>query len=171
MGAVGAVWGLAGVFFLIGSAVYRLSFVAYDAFAHPFGWHHWTSLVLVVVFMAFAEGYRGFQQRFSPRVAARARYLRNNPRTLHVMLAPLFCMGFFYATRRRKITSFSVTFGIVVLVVLVRFLSQPWRGIIDWGVVVGLFWGLVSMAAFSVSAFTRQEFPYSPEVPEEGEAG
>jgi hypothetical protein len=125
----------------------------------------------VVVFMAFAEGYRGFQQRFSPRVAARARYLRNNPRTLHVVLAPLFCMGFFHATRRRKITSFSVTFGIVVLVVLVRLLSQPWRGIIDWGVVVGLFWGLVSLAAFSARAFKREELPCSPEVPEEGEAG
>jgi thiamine transporter ThiT len=76
-------------------------------------------------------------------------------------------MGFFYASRRRKITSFSVTSAIIVLIVLVRLLSQPWRGIIDAGVVVGLLWGVISLIIFSLQAFTSKDFSYSPEVPAE----
>jgi hypothetical protein len=166
MGAAGAIWGLTGVFLLLGSAVYRLSPLAAAAFSHDLSWYHWISLALVVLFMAYAEGYRGFQQRFSPRVAARAKYLREHPRALHVLLAPFFCMGYFHATRRRKITSISVTMGIVLLIVLVHFSPQPWRGIIDAGVVIGLVWGLVSLILFSIRAFTSTDFGYSPEVPE-----
>ncbi len=117
--------------------------------------------------MAYAEGYRAFQQAFSPRVAARARYLRDHPNLMHSLLAPLFCMAYFHAQRRRQITSISVTAGIIILVILVRFLEQPWRGIIDGGVVVGLAWGLVSLVVFAYRALTAGTFPYSPEVPEE----
>jgi hypothetical protein len=165
MGVFGAIWGLAGVIVLLGSAVYRLSPIGIDAFSYELLWYHWASLLLFVVFMAYAEGYRGFQQRFSPRVAARARYLMNHPAPLHALLGPLFCMGFFHATRRRKITSFSVTAGIVMLVIMVRFLPQPWRGIVDLGVVVGLAWGLVSLVVFMFQAFASEGFKYSPEVP------
>ncbi len=166
MGICGAIWGLTGVSLLLGSAIYRLTPLAIDAFSYNFSWYHWLSLFLILFFMAYAEGYRGFQKAFSPRVAARALYIKNNPRLLHALLGPFFCMGFFHATRRRKITSFSVTFGIIILIILVRFLAQPWRGIIDAGVVVGLGWGLVSLIIFSYQAFTQKEFRYSPEVPE-----
>lgn len=167
-GTFGAMWGVVGVLLLLGSAVCRLAPLAVDAFAHELAWYHWSGLVLFVLFMAYAEGYVGFQQRFSPRVAARARYLKANPRTIAVLLAPFFCMGYFHATRRRQITSLSLTFGIIILIILVRFLPQPWRGIVDAGVVVGLAWGLLSLLIFSVQAFfLKGEFPYSPEVPEE----
>jgi len=166
LGTFAALWGLAGVSIIIGSAVYRLTPLAVDAFAYALLWYHWAALALIVLFMAYSEGYRAFQQGFSPRVAARARYLRQNPRALHAVLAPLFCMGFFYATTRRKITSISVTLGIIVLVVLVRLLPQPWRGIVDAGVVVGLVWGLAALFVFSFLALTSKAFHYSPEVPE-----
>jgi len=166
MARCGAFWGLAGVVLLLGSAVYRLTPLAVEAFSYPWSWYHWLSFLLILLFMAYAEGYRAFQQAFSPRVAARARYLRDHPNLLHTLLAPLFCMAYFHAPRRRQITSLSVTAGIIILVVLVRFLSQPWRGIIDGGVVVGLAWGLVSLAIFGYQAFTAEDFPYSPEVPE-----
>jgi hypothetical protein len=166
-GAVGALWGLTGVFLLLGSAIFRLSVVAVSAFSHHFFWYHWVSLVIISLLMAYAEGYRGFQQRFSPRVAARARYLNRNPNTIRAVFAPFFCMGFFHATKKRKITSISVTAGIVVLIVLIRLLPQPWKGIIDVGVVVGLVWGLVSLVIFCIQAFTSEVFQYSPEVPED----
>src|SRR5574341_1485783 len=76
MGMIGALWGVSGVLLLLGSAVYRLGPLAVDAFSYDFLWYHWTCLLCVVFFMAYAEGYVGFQQRFSPRVAARARYHR-----------------------------------------------------------------------------------------------
>jgi hypothetical protein len=169
MGIFGAMWGLTGVLLLLGSAVYRLAPLAVDAYSYDLFWYHWLALFMVLLFMTYAEGYRGFQKGFSPRVASRALYLKNNPRLLHVLVAPLFCMGFFHASRRRKITSVSVTSGIIVLIILVRFLAQPWRGIIDAGVVVGLLWGLISLIIFIIQAFSAEEFAYSPDVPEQSE--
>ncbi len=169
IGFVGAVWGLFGVILLLGSATYRLFPLAVDAFSYPLKWYHLISLIVIVLGMAYAEGYRGFQKGFSPRVAARARYLRDEPSPVLVLLAPFFCMGYFHATKRRKITSISLTLGIILLIVLVRFIAQPWRGIIDAGVVVGLVWGIVSLSFFSYRALLSHEFPYLPEVPE-GEA-
>jgi hypothetical protein len=162
----GALWGLAGVLLLLGSAVYRLSPLAIEAFSYDWQWYHWLAFVFMSLFMAYAEGYRAFQQGFSPRVAARARYLRDHPDALHALFAPLFCMAYFHAPRRRQVTSISVTAGIIVLVILVRLLYQPWRGIIDGSVVIGLAWGLVSLAIFGYQAFTSERFGYSPEVPE-----
>jgi hypothetical protein len=166
MGGFGAFWGLAGVVLLLGSAIYRLMPLAIDAFAYDWSWYHWFTFALLIFFMAYAEGYRAFQKGFSPRVAARARYLRDHPNALHAFLAPLFCMAYFHALKRRQIVSLSVTAGIIVLVVLVRLLPQPWRGIIDGSVVVGLVWGLVSLIVFGFQAFTLERFNYSPEVPE-----
>jgi FtsH-binding integral membrane protein len=116
--------------------------------------------------MAYSEGLMGFQRGFSPRVAARARYLRTHPQLHFVVLAPLFCMGFFHATRRRRIMSFALTAGIVALVLAVRLLPQPWRGIVDAGVVVGLAWGLLSLIVFSARALGGADFAASPEVPD-----
>jgi hypothetical protein len=168
LGTVGACWGLAGVGLILGAAIYRLAAVAGEALTGPLEWQHWAICAGVVAFMAYAEGYRGFQQRFSPRCAARARHLRAHARALHVLLAPFFCMGYFHATRRRQIASLSLTAGIVGIVLAVRLLSQPWRGIIDAGVVVGLAWGLLSLLIFGVRALTARELPYTPEFPEPG---
>jgi len=169
LGTLGALWGLSGVLALLVSACIRLWPKAVDAFSQPFFWYHWASLVIFVHGMAYAEGYKGFQKAFSPRTAARARYLRLNPRMVPVILAPFFCMGYFHATKRRKITSISLTLGIIVLIVLVSFVTQPWRGIIDAGVVVGLAWGVVSLLIFSFQALGQEHYRYSPEVPGEGE--
>lgn len=166
MGKFGAFWGIAGVSLLLGRAVISLSGMALAAFSEPFKWYHWVTLVVVLFFMAYSEGYKAFQKGFSPRVAARARYLQQNPKTLHVVLAPLFCMGFIHATKRRKITSICVLAGIVVLILLVRLASQPWRGIIDVGVVVGLTWGLISLWYFTFQAFTNPAFDHPADTPD-----
>jgi hypothetical protein len=162
-----AIWGLAGVVLLLGSAVYRLTPIALEALASDLQSRHWIGLALVLFFMAYAEGYRAFQLGFSPRVAARARYLMTHKEMPHAVLAPLFCMAYFHAVKRRRIVSLSVTAGIIVLIVLVRLLPQPWRGIVDAGVVVGLAWGLVSLLIFGFQALFSDSFPFSPEVPEE----
>lgn len=166
-GTLGAVWGLTGILALLLSAVLRLWPLVEEAFTYPLAWYHRVALLVIALGMAYFEGYKGFQMAFSPRTAARARYLLHNPRPLHIFLAPLFCMGYFYATKRRKVTSISLTLGIISLIVMLRFVSQPWRGIIDLGVVVGLAWGIVSLLAFSIQSLGEDTYPYSPEVPEE----
>ena len=111
---------------------------------------HWLTLAFSVIYMAYAEGYKGFHLGFAPRVVVRARYLANNPRPLHVLLAPLFCMGYIYATRRRQIVSFALTTMIICFVLIARSMPQPWRGILDAGVVVGLSLGVLSIGYFLI---------------------
>lgn len=165
IGSLGAFWGVAGVSLLLSFAVYRLTMVAIDAFAFPFQWYHWLVLFGNVVFMAISEGYQGFQKGFSPRVAARARYLKHNPRLVHVLAAPLFCMGYFFATRKRLIIAYTMPLAIVLLVIIFHQISQPWRGILDAGVVVGLSWGIASLIWFAFEALGAGEFEASAEVP------
>ncbi len=165
MGSIAALWGMTGICLILGSAIYRLSAIAWQTFDHPLDWYHWLALAFSLVFMGVAEGYRGFQQAWSPRVAARVHYLAGNATPLRTLLAPLFCMGFFDIQRKRKIVTYCLTLGIIALVLLVHQLEQPWRGIVDAGVVFGLSWGLVSWLLFTLQAFTCDGFDHSPEMP------
>ena len=127
---------------------------------------HWFALVFSVIYMAYAEGYKGFHLAFAPRVVVRTRYLADNPRPLHVLLAPLFCMGYIYATRKRQILSFALTTMIICFVLIARSMPQPWRGIVDAGVVVGLGLGVLSIAYFLViSSNDPARLTVSAEVP------
>ena len=124
------------------------------------------SLAFSIVYMAYAEGYKGFHRGFSPRVIQRANYLRENPRWHHVLLAPAFCMGYIYATRRRQILSIGLTLVVMGFVVVARQLPQPWRGILDVGVVTGLSLGIMSILYFLLNSLRTPGFiTVSPEVP------
>ena len=165
MGTLGAIWGIGGVSLILVWAIVRLSGIALEGFAFRFAWYHWLALAVIVLFMSYSEGYKGFQRQFSPRLAARARYLRDNPTVMHVLLAPFFCAAFFHTTAKRKVVVYTLTISIVMLVILVRRLDQPWRGIIDFGVVVGLAWGVVTMLIECVKAFFTDTPTVSPELP------
>ena len=129
---------------------------------------HWLALAFSVIYMAYAEGYKGFHLGFAPRVVVRARYLADNPRALHVLLAPLFCMGYIYATRKRQIVSFALTVTIICFVLIARSMPQPWRGILDAGVVVGLSLGVLSIAYFLIiSSIDPARLTISAEVPDD----
>ena len=170
LGLIGVVWGLAGVVFILGYAVVRLVPVTLAAFEQPWQWYHWACLIGFVALMAYSEGYRGFQLAFSPRVAARLKYLYDHPRPRHVLLSPLFCMGYFYMQRRRRIVIYVMTSSIIAMILAVKLLSQPWRGMIDAGVLVGLTWGLVTVLVSTRQAFRATSvnpFPYAPEVPDD----
>ena len=166
LGSIGAAWGLAGIFLLLGSAVYRLTPVAVEAFAFDWELWHWAVFVGNLIFMAVSEGYYGFHRKFAPRVAARARFLKAQGNLRLTVLAPFFCMGYFHAVGRVKLVAYLLTIGIVVLIILVHRTQQPWRGIIDFGVVAGLALGTLSLAYFSLRAMGSDAFPFSPEVPE-----
>jgi len=155
--AVAVLWGVGGVLALVGRATVRLSDYAIEAIEAGLTGGQWAILVGWVAFMAYSEGYRGFQKRFSPRVAARALQLAAEPRPLRLLLAPAFCMGLFHATRRRLIASWVLLISIVLLVLLIRGLEQPWRGVIDAGVVVGLAWGWVATLVSAIRALASGE--------------
>lgn len=153
LGWLAIVWGVGGVLGLLGQAIARLLPRAREALVGRSLSHAELALLAAwVLFSAYTEGYRGFHTRFSPRVVARALHLGRHPRWLHVVLAPAFCMSWFHASRR----GLAVAWGIVVMVggfvALLQRVPQPWRGIVDAGVVVGLALGALSVVYWAARA-------------------
>ena len=147
-------------------AIYRLAPMALALENSPMNLLHWFALIFSVTYMAYAEGYKGFHLGFAPRVISRANYLRNNPRVDHILLAPLFCMGYIYATRKRKLLSIGLTIMIICFILIARILPQPWRGIVDAGVIVGLAIGIASILYFLIIAGKNPDLIHaSAEVP------
>lgn len=163
-GIFGAIWGFAGSVALIGYALWRLTPIAIDSLNYSMNALQWTLLIGNTLFMAYSEGYKGFQLAFSPRLAARSLYLANNPTLVRVLFAPFFVFGYFDAIKKRLIVTYALTAMIVCFIILMGFLDQPWRGILDAGVVVGLFWGLLSMLYFIVIAITADNYDISPDI-------
>ena len=152
MKSVAFFWGIAGVLMLLLFAVYRLAPMAFELTERELTAGQWFTLGFSVIYMAYAEGYRGFHRAFAPRVVVRALHLKNHPEPLHVLFAPIFCMGYIHATRRRQLFSIGLTLAILGFIFLARNLSQPWRGILDAGVVVGLGLGILSICHFTILA-------------------
>ena len=152
MKSIGPIWGVGGVLLLLSFAIYRLAPLAFDLVGVTLTSLQWAALVFSVIYMAYAEGYRGFHLGFAPRVVSRANYLHQHPRPHHVLLAPLFCMCYFHTTRKRQLMSIGLTAMILVFVFIARSLPQPWRGIVDAGVVTGLAIGIASILYFALRA-------------------
>jgi hypothetical protein len=113
----------------------------------------------------YFEGYRAFQLRFCPRVVARALYLTQSPRPVYVALAPLFCMGFFHANRRTLALAWGTTTMVVFFILTFRHVSQPWRGIVDGGVVAALGYGVIALLASFATSLATGKASASAELP------
>ncbi len=161
---VAASWGAGGFIAILILALQKLTPVALDALRHELTTTHWLVLVSNSIFMAYSEGYRGFQCAYSPRLAARALWLYRHADWRQCLVAPLLCMGFLQAPRRRMISAWVLTAMITVLVIVFRSLPQPWRGILDAGVIVGLGWGLLATLAACVQAMLKPGSTVDPEV-------
>ena len=70
------------------------------------------------------------------------------------------------ATRKVLMTSWIVVIMVVLLVMLIRVLDQPWRGIIDAGVVVGLFGGLLSLLWIFLARLGGRPLDFDPAIPD-----
>ncbi|MEM1411954.1 MAG: hypothetical protein AAGH19_06290 [Pseudomonadota bacterium] len=154
-GTLAVAWGVGGFVLLMGFALWRLVPLARESFDYAWGWHHAAVFAINLAFMAWTEGYRGFQQAFSPRFGARCHHLLHHATWGQALLAPLVTMNFICAPRRRVIVAWALTIGIIAVVLLYRQLPQPWRGILDAGVVLGLAWGLISTLVHVVLALRR----------------
>jgi hypothetical protein len=171
LGQLGLVWGLGGVCTMLVSAAVRLAPRAFEPVRDGMSTLEWAAWLGSIAFMAYTEGYKGFQRNFSPRVVARALHLRAHPRPLHVALAPLFCMALFHASRVRLIVAWVVLLGVVTLVTIVRGFPQPWRGIVDAGVIVGLTWGVAAIVVFAVRGLSGRSLPVEPGLPDSPSSG
>ena len=164
LGIIAAYWGLVGVLALLVKAIISLSIMSAEALQFKLTTLQWTLLLGNIAFMAYSEGYMGFQKKFSPRMAARIKHLTHSRNPYELVLAPLFCMAFFNAPKRRIIASYLLLIMIVCLVLAFRLLPQPWRGILDAGVVVGLFWGCISIVWCCYREFVDKHYQGDPEL-------
>lgn len=117
---------------------------------------------LTCLFFAYVEGYKGFHLKFSPLVVKRSFSLNiGTPQgsVLNFLLAPLYSMGLIHATKKRLITSWSVTMGVAALVAMVKRLPGVWRCIMDAGVVVGLSYGSLSILFLYLQSWVQGEPP------------
>jgi hypothetical protein len=164
---LGFYWGVIGVVYILVKTIIQIFSYIIELTQSQLEFHHWIFLCLFTAFMAYTEGYKGFQKKFSPRIISRAIYLKNNLTIIRFIFAPLFCMGYFYGTKKRLITSYAVTAFVALLVLIMKIMPQPWRGMIDVGVVVGLSWGVIAIACFLFIYLKQKEFNYSPETPDQ----
>jgi len=164
MRQLGFYWGIGGILLLLVFAIVRLSGTAAAAFAFEFKWYHWLLLVVNLFLMMYYEGYKGFQLAFSPRAVARARHLQTSGTLIHIILAPVFCMAYYAAPRRRVIATWILTTAIVILILLFQQLPQPIRGILDVGVVIGLSWGVIATVLFSIKSLTDPKWHWDAEI-------
>jgi hypothetical protein len=148
-----SVWGIAGIAVLLGNTILRLTGIVGEGLSnYPIAPWQWGVLLGWVAFMGWTEGYQGFQRGYSRRVVIRSLQLSQETAILPRVLAPLVCMGLMYAPRARMIFSWILVLGIAALVASMRMVPQPWRAIIDAGVVVGLSWGLIAMLVYFAQA-------------------
>jgi hypothetical protein len=167
---IARVWGIGGVLVLLAQALVRLTPRALDAIGGGLTPLQWLVLAAWCAFMVHAEGIKGFHRRFSPRVVARAWALAERPRPWQLALAPAYCMSLVHASRRGMIVAWSITIGVLGLIAVVSQLAQPWRGIVDAGVVLGLGIGAASIVWFAIRAVSGVAPPVGPDLPE-GDAG
>ena len=125
----------------------------------------WTVSILWTLANCYLEGYRGFHRRFVPRVVARAHKLSREPSLTHPVLAPLFAMAFFLAARKARLSAWGVTIAVLLAIFVVRKVPQPWRGVIDMGVVAGLVVGAVSLIVSAFFAYRGTALLSDPELP------
>jgi len=124
-----SLWGSGGVIYILAKAIKRVVPIAMEPFtegAVPLSQVQLGIYVVTCLWFAYVEGYKGFQTKFSPLVVKRSLTLQpGKSGILHFLLAPLYSMGLFHASKKRKIVSWSVTIGVAAIVAAVKRLPYP----------------------------------------------
>jgi len=161
-------WAIVGVILLLLNGVRRCVPVALQPFTQGLGPAGWCAYVLSGFFFAYAEGYRGFQQKFAPMVVRRALLLDGDQPFHRKVFAPAYAMAFFHAHKKRKAVSWGLIVGIMMIVALVKRMPYPYRAILDAGVCAGLSWGMGATLFIYAKSLTTGKAPdIDPCLPEE----
>lgn len=157
-------WALSGVLAIVIHPIVKLAPIAQEALGSGLSVFEMVLTAVWIVFMAYSEGHKGFYRSFAPRVVSRSEHFLTDDtlRWYQMVLAPVYAMGMFWAPRRRMIVIWVLIFAIIILVLLVGLLNQPWRGIVDSGVVVGLSYGVLSILYFVVRSIQGQNATSRP---------
>lgn len=164
-------WGTLGVIAYLSYGVAKVVPIVLEGLGSIEEPWQWGLLAVTLLFFAYVEGYKGFQNGFSPRVVSRAWVVSEEGEAMplwHKVLAPAFCIGYFHGTFRRVAASWGVTTVIFAVVIGVKQLENPYRAIVDAGVIVGLIWGIVSIIVIFLKSLADEKPPeFDPALPEE----
>lgn len=161
-------WGVLGPMALLSTGVWRVLPHAIEPWLTPGSLSalHIALFAASVGSNAWTEGYRAFQKMIAPRVLARAQWLTDNPERVHPLLAPIFVAGFFAMQKRAIIVRYVFLVVIICVIIGMKFMPQPWRGIIDAGVAVGLGWGVIAMGVGLIQLFRGVVPDADPQLPD-----
>lgn len=149
---IAAWWGIIGVLLALAKAVIDLGGRGLQTLRGGLAPGEWAALGALVVLFVYVEGMRALQLRFAPHVVARAQALRGDQPLIWRVLAPLYAFGLAGAPARALLRAWAGVAAIVIAVIIVRAMPEPWRGIIDLAVAAALLWGTVALA---ILAFRR----------------
>ena len=141
MGRLARFWGVGGILGVIGYGVFQLGQRAAQVPSYELMWYHWGVLVLTTAALIYVKAYKAFYRSLAPRIAARADQVRRHPTPLRVLLAPLYCMGYFDVDPGTQLRMVVITLAMILLVVIVSLVPEPWRAILDIAIAVALALG------------------------------
>jgi hypothetical protein len=139
-------WAIGGVAATLLEATARLGYTALRALGAGLTPLQWAAFITAAILLVYFEGHRALQRRFAPAVVTRGLQAGDALVGMATLLAPLYSIslvGDAPAQRGRTLGGIAL---IVVAVLLVRQLPQPWRGIVDGAVALALAWGLIALA-------------------------
>jgi len=139
------IYSIGGIIAIFSSAIFRLYPHVKEGFSYQFSTLNWIVMIAYLIIMIVGKGYFALYRSFVPRVINRSKILIAEGKLLDRLLAPLYCMGFFKAPIKRLIISYAMLSFIITFISSASRISQPWRGIIDLGVIVGLSIGIISL--------------------------
>jgi hypothetical protein len=147
-------WALGGLSLTFLQAITRLGARGVHTIANGLTAFEWAVLVLLTLVFVYGEGFRGIQQHFAPRVVQRLHELFAR-RARWQLLGPLYLLSLVGAAPRTMLRAWIGVAAIVVAVLIIRALPEPWRGIIDFAVVAALTWGLIAILAAAGRSLQR----------------
>lgn len=155
-------WAVAGLALLLGRASVSLFFKGYREVLDPplLSNLEWGALALIVVLFAWGEGWMALHRKWAPRVAGRMRAIDERTPPHLLVFAPLHAVGLVGAPRRTLVRTWAGAGAIVVAIVAVRQMAQPWQGMIKLGVSLALAIGVVSLVGRAVDGAV-----HSPDLP------
>lgn len=157
-----AVWGLTGVAAILGWAAFRLGRRGVDVVLAGLSPLEWVALLALVAVFVYGEGVRALQRGWLPRVADRAARLARDGSWALRAVAPLHAFGLVGTPRRVAARAWLGVAAVVVAVLVVRALPEPWRGIVDLAVALALAWGAVVALALARRVPATGSLPSEP---------
>ena len=151
LGRIVSAWCLAGVSALFAFAILRLGGRGLAAVAGGLTALEWGVLIVCGGFFVYGEGVLALQRKWVPRLAERAKAVREESSGFLHLMAPLYGMSLIGAARGQLLRSWAMVAAILVAVRIVGVLPEPWRGIIDLSVAAALVWGLAAIASAAPS--------------------